>query len=172
MHFNALNRSIHRWVCIVIALPVIVIICSGLLLQTKRYWSPPPPEIRGTGGAPAVGFDAILAAVQTEPSLGVRGWQDIIRVDIRPGRALARVSLRRGWDAQVDLGTGRLIGVEHSRSEFVESLHTGEFFGGFWTRFGLFLPSAVGLLVLWLSGLWMFFLPYIKRRRRSHAEES
>ena len=46
-------------------------------------------------------------------------------------------------------------------------IHDGSFFGGDWTKLGLFLPSGLVLLLLWLSGLWMWWVPFIAKRRRA-----
>ena len=53
MNFNVLNRKVHYWSSAVAAIPLLVIICSGLLLQAKKQsaWVQ-PPERRGTGKAP------------------------------------------------------------------------------------------------------------------------
>jgi hypothetical protein len=37
--FNVLNRRIHYWIGFAAALPLIVMIASGLLLQAKKQWT-------------------------------------------------------------------------------------------------------------------------------------
>jgi hypothetical protein len=32
-------------------------------------------------------------------------------------------------------------------------------------KLGMFFPAAVGLVLLWFGGVWMFVLPFINRRR-------
>jgi hypothetical protein len=39
MRFNVLNRKVHYWATAFVALPVLVIICSGLILQMKKHWA-------------------------------------------------------------------------------------------------------------------------------------
>lgn len=51
-------------------------------------------------------------------------------------------------------------------SDLIESIHDGSFFGGNATKLGLFLPAGVGLLLLWMTGLWMIWVPFIAKRRR------
>ncbi len=36
MTFNALNRKIHYWASIIVALPFLVVIATGILLQLKK----------------------------------------------------------------------------------------------------------------------------------------
>jgi hypothetical protein len=170
MRLNVLNRKIHSWVSVIMALPILVMICSGLLLQAKKHWSwVQPTEHRGTGSSPSLDLEGILASVRTVPELGVSGWDDINRLDVRPGRGVVKVWLRGGWEAQVDLGTGRVLHAGYRRSDLIESIHDGSFFAGNLGKLGIFLPSGVALLLLWATGLWMFWLPVIAKRRQRDA---
>ena len=173
MRFNVLNRRLHYWTAIASSLPLLVIIATGLLLHMKKQWPwVQPPERRGVGTVPAIGLEDVLAAAGTVPHLGVRTWSDVNRIDLRPSRGMAKVWLHSGWEVQVDLGTGDVLQVAYRRSELIESIHDGSFFAGDWTKLGLFMPSGVVLLVLWGTGLWMFWLPYsakLKKRRKRHV---
>lgn len=167
MHFNVANRKVHFWASFVAAIPVLVIIASGILLQMKKQWDwVQPPEIRGTGTVPQVDFDTVMRALQAVPTLGVTGWQDVDRVDVRPGRGLAKVTLNNRWEAQIDLGTGGVLQVAYRRSDLIESIHDGSFFAGDWTKLGLFLPAGLTLLLLWFSGIWMVWVQLSGKRRR------
>lgn len=167
MSFNVANRRIHHWASFIVAVPLVVIITSGLLLQMKKQWDwVQPPEQRGTGTTPAIGFDRILASIQGVPELGVRGWADVNRLDVRPDRGLVKVTLHSGWEAQIDLGSGRVLQTAYRRSDFIETIHDGSFFAGDWSKLGLFLPAGMTLLLLWLSGVWMVWVQFIGKRRR------
>jgi uncharacterized iron-regulated membrane protein len=165
--FNVANRKIHHYASFIVAVPLLVIIASGILLQMKKQWDwVQPPEQRGTGTIPAIGFEQILASIQGVPDLGVKGWQDISRMDVRADRGLVKVTLRNSWEAQVDLGTGRVLQTAMRRSDFIETIHDGSLFAGDWTKLGLFLPAGVTLLLLWISGVWMVWVQFIGKRRR------
>ena len=96
-----------------------------------------------------------------------RSWDDVNRLDVRPGRGMVKVWLNNGWEVQVDLGTGRVLQTAYRRSDLIESIHDGSFFAGDWTKLGLFLPAGLVLLLLWLSGLWMWWVPFVAKRRRA-----
>jgi len=165
--FNILNRKTHYWASFAAAVPLFVMICSGLLLQSKKHWTwVQPAEQRGTGSVPAIDLEAILASVKQARDLDVRSWDDVNRLDVRPGLGLVKVWLNSGWEVQVDLGTGRVLQTAFRRSDLIESIHDGSFFAGDWTKLGLFLPAGLVLLLLWLSGLWMWWVPFIAKRRR------
>lgn len=168
MNINLLTRKTHYWAGIVVALPLLVIIGSGLLLQVKKHWSwVQPEEQRGAQANVAVDLESLLGSVRSLAALNVSGWEDVKRVDIRPNRGIAKISLENGWEVQVDLSNGAVLQSAYRRSDLIESIHDGSFFGGELTKLGVFLPSAVILLVMLLTGLWMFWLPFAYRRRRS-----
>ncbi len=166
MKFNVLNRKIHYWASCAIALPMLIMIGTGLLLQMKKQWDwVQPPELRGTGTAPVLDFEGILASVKTVPEMQVSSWDDVNRLDVRPGRGMVKVWLNNGWEVQVDLGTGKVLQTAYRRSDLIESIHDGSFFAGDWTKLGLFLPTGLVVFFLWLSGLWMWWVPFAAKRR-------
>ena len=167
MSFNVLNRKIHYWAAFGAALPMIVMIGSGLLLQSKKHWAwVQPAEHRGTGTAPAIDLEGILAALRTVPEMNVTSWDDVNRLDVRPGRGVVKAWLMNGYEIQVDLGTGRVMQTAYRRSDLIETIHDGSFFGGDWTKLGLFLPSGIVVLLLWLSGMWMWWVPFSAKRAK------
>jgi hypothetical protein len=171
MKFNLLTRRIHYWAAAFVALPALVILCTGLLLQAKKHWSwVQPTEHRGTGEVPAVDLEGILSSIRASPALGVTGWHDVNRIDVRPGRGVAKAWLHSGWEVQVDLGTGKVLHSAYRRSDLIESIHDGSFFGGDVVKLGLFLPAGIVLLLMLLTGLWLFWLPFsVKRRRKQRG---
>lgn len=93
MRPNILNHRTHYWASFAVALPLLVMIVSGLLLQSKKHWAwVQPPEIRGTGSIPAIDLEGILASVRQVPDPGVEGWDDVQRLDVRPGRGLVKMN--------------------------------------------------------------------------------
>jgi len=170
MKFNLLTRRIHYWAAAFVAIPALVILCSGLLLQSKKHWSwVQPAEHRGTGEIPVLDLEGILTSISETPALGVTGWHDVNRIDVRPARGVAKAWLHSGWEVQVDLGTGRVLHSAYRRSDLIESIHDGSFFGGNLVKLGLFLPAGIVLLVMLLTGLWMFWLPFSVKRKRRQA---
>ena len=173
MRFNVLNRKVHYWLSAVVALPLLVIVTTGLLLQVKKHWAwVQPPELRGTVDTPAIELSEVLRAVAAVDGLGVDGWEDVDRVDVRPGKGIAKVLLHDGVEVQVDRGTGTVLQVAARRSDFIESLHDGSFLGEA-GKLGVFLPAGIGLLLLWVSGMWLWLQPLLakRERRRSAAQK-
>ena len=171
MHFNLLNRKVHYWASAVLAIPLIIIIAAGSVLQLKKHWTwVQPPEQRGSVKTVGIEMSTILEALKARPDLGVRSWDDVKRMDVRPDRGIVKVWLQSDWEAQVDLGNAKILQVAFRRSDWIESIHDGSIFGDY-VKLGVFFPTAIGLLLLWLGGMWMWLYPFIGRRRVRRAKE-
>ena len=171
VNWRVWTRKSHRWGAILVALPFLLVIATGILLQLKKHWAfVQPPEQRGSVHAPQITFAQMLAAAQAAPGAAVGGWDDVERIDVRPARGLAKLTLRGGIEVQVDIGDGTMLQCAPRRSDLIESMHDGSFFAGDWTKLGLFLPSGIALLGMWLTGVWLFWLPLsVQRKRRKVA---
>jgi uncharacterized iron-regulated membrane protein len=161
-----LNRKLHYWISIAVALPVLVIIVTGLLLQVKKKsaWIQ-PPEVSGSRGEPAVSFARILEASQGVPEAGVKEWKDIRRIDVRPDKGMLKVSTRNNWEIQIDAVSGTVLQSAYRRSDLIESMHDGSWFHDA-VKTWIFLPAGAALLLLWLSGMYLFIPPFIRRFRK------
>ena len=166
MNWPRLGRKTHYWVSLVAALPVLVIIATGILLQLKKEsdWVQ-PPEQRGTKGAPGVTFDTILESCQGVDQAGISSWDDVHRIDVRPSKGLIKVSTKDGWEVQLDQQTGEVLQVAVRRSDIIESIHDGSWFHDS-AKLWVFLPAALLLLALWVTGMYLFVLPYWARWRK------
>ncbi len=165
MRAQILWRKVHYWLSIGVAAPLLVVITTGLLLQVKKDFAwIQPAELRGSGGPPGVTFDGILAACAAIPEVSISDWSDIDRIDFRPGKSLVKVTTHDGWEIQLDPADGRVLGVAVRRSDLIESFHDGSWFGGLAKRW-VFLPSGIALLVLLATGLYLFLLPQLRKRR-------
>lgn len=165
MHFNVLNRKVHYWASAVVAVPLLIIICTGTVLQLKKHWTwVQPPEQRGSVTAPVIELSHILQSLKNAPALDVHGWDDVNRLDVRPDKGIVKAWLKSDWEAQIDLGTGEIKQIWFRRSDWIESIHDGSIFGDT-VKLGLFFPTALTLLLLWLGGMWMWVYPLVHKGR-------
>ncbi len=170
MTFNYANRRTHAWISMCFAVPLVVVITTGILLQLKKQLPfVQPIERAGVTHEPVATPAQYLEAINRGKLDGAVTWKDVQRVDIRPSKGIAKVILKSDVEYQVDLGTGNVLQRELRMSDFIESLHDGSFFAGDISKLGVFLPAAIGLLVLWVSGIYMFWLPIIVKQRKSRA---
>ena len=156
MKFARLNRTIHRWGSLLVALPVLVVIVTGLLLLLKKDVSWIQPSTRkGSSKELALSFDRILEISMTVPEAKIASWADIDRLDVRPSKGMLKVRCVNHWEIQIDARSGKVLQAAYRRSDLIESLHDGSFFHDKVKVF-VFLPSAVILLCLWLTGIYLF----------------
>ena len=170
MSFNKTNRKIHYWGAIVCALPVLIIIVSGLFLLLKKDvdWIQPPTK-RGTEKVPLISFEKILEVSKTVEEAGIKEWSDVDRLDVRPGKGVVKVRAENRWEIQIDSANGEILHVAYRRSDLIESLHDGSFFHDA-AKLWIFLPAALILLVLWISGILLFLVPINAKRRRKKRQ--
>jgi uncharacterized iron-regulated membrane protein len=172
MNLNIWNRKLHRWGAVAIALPVLLVIVTGLLLQVKKHWTwVQPPEQRGESRVPTVTLDELFEAARSVPQAGITEWSDIERFDVRPSKGITKIIAHNRWELQVDNATAAVLQVAYRRSDLIESLHDGSWFHDV-AKMWIFLPSGFILLGLWVTGIYLFILPYtVRARKRKNLAE-
>ncbi len=171
---NRLTRKVHYWLGAVIALPLLVVVASGILLQLKKQltWVQ-PPEQKPPVKELKIGSEQMLQALQQDPELKVQTWDQVERIDIRPKKGIAKLTLGNGIEVQIDTSNGKILQKAVRRSDLIEALHDGSFFAGDYTKLGLFLPAAVALFLMLLTGVWLWWLPIkVRRAKRKKANQA
>ncbi|GAB5406615.1 MAG: hypothetical protein Aurels2KO_48460 [Aureliella sp.] len=165
-NWNWWSRKLHRWGAVLTAIPLLVVIVSGLLLQVKKQvaWVQPPTE-RGSESDqnPRQDWAAILDACKQLDEPEIDGWSSIDRIDVRPGKGMCKVQSKNGWEVQLDLASGEVLATAYRRSDLIESLHDGSFFADA-AKLWVFLPNGIILLALWFTGAWLWYLPLSRRK--------
>lgn len=172
MSFIKSNRNIHKWVSIVIALPLLVVLVTGILLLVKKEFGfIQPPTQKGVNNRPTIMFEQILIAAKSVEQAEIKSWQDINRLDVRPNKGITKIRSHNGIEIQIDNTSGSVLQVAKRRSELIESIHDGTFFeknANLW----FMLPVSFFTLMISITGLVLFFQPYIKKRRNRHRRFS
>jgi uncharacterized iron-regulated membrane protein len=171
-HTRRDSRKIHRWGAIVIAIPFLIVLITGLLLQVKKEvaWVQ-PPSTEGVSTIPSVTFDQILKAAAAVPEAEISSWDDIDRLDVRPDKGIVKVRAVNHWEIQIDTETGQVLQSQYRRSDIIEAMHDGSWFHDN-AKLWIFLPSGIIVTILWITGIYMFFIPYLnKRRNRKRMEK-
>lgn len=171
MKFNLLNRKVHYWLSIGAAVPILIVIATGILLQVKKQFTwVQPAEQRGKSKTASLSLPQILEISKTVPEAEIKSWDDINRLDVRPSRGMLKVSAKNHWEIQIDTETGAILQTAYRRSDIIESIHDGSFFHDY-VKLWIFLPSGIILLILWLTGMYLFILPIWVKRKRKVARE-
>ena len=141
-------------------------VSSGIMLQLKKQSNWVQPNVEITSSSKPVMLQAYLDAAKSVEEANVSSWEDIERIDIRPNKGIAKLKSKNNWEIQIDIETAEIYAKNFRRSDIIESIHDGSFFSEV-VKYGWFLPSGILLLILSLSGIYMFFIPIFKRRNRS-----
>ncbi len=158
-------RKMHRWGAILIALPFLIVLISGLFLQVKKEFSwiqPPSQDGSISNETPSIDFADILATAQSVPEAQIESWEDVDRLDVRLDDGIVKVRSTTNWELQIDLGSGEVLSSMKRRSDVIEAIHDGSWFHDR-AKLWIFLPAAVIVTILWITGIYLFFIPYFAR---------
>lgn len=174
MSWNARKdmRKIHKWGSIIIAIPFLVVLVTGLVLQLKKEvaWIQPSTQ-KGITTVPSISFDEILSISKTVVEAEITTWDDIDRLDVRPGKGVVKIRANNHWEIQIDTETGAILQTEYRRSDIIEAMHDGSWFHDA-AKLWVFLPNGVIVTILWITGIYLFFVPILnKRRNRKRLQE-
>ena len=158
-------RRAHKWAAIAVAVPLLVVITTGIFLQVRKpvEWIQPASERGSATFKPQVTQQQVLDAARSVPQMNVRGWDDLLLTDYRPRKGIIKVRTPGHLETQVDAATGAVIKTGQRWNDYVMKIHDGSAFGG---RLWLFLPAGIGALFLTISGLYMGFVAGARRWRR------
>ena len=167
MKLNKQLRKIHYWISPFIFIPILIILSTGILLQLKKQsdWVQPPIQ-QGVSNVPSIEFQEMLEAAKSVPEAGINSWGDIDRIDVRPEKGISKIRSNNQWEIQIDNQTKEILSVEYRRSDMIESMHDGSFFTDY-VKFGWFLPTAILLIFMSISGIYMFLLPLFMKRKKA-----
>lgn len=170
-HSRRDSRKIHRWGSILIAIPFLIVLISGLFLQLKKdvAWIQPESQ-EGVSTVPSISFDKILASAKSIPEAQISSWDDIDRLDVRPDKGMVKVRANNHWEIQIDTQTGEVLQAEYRRSDIIEMMHDGSWFHES-AKLWIFLPTGIIVTALWITGIYMFFIPYLNKRRNRIRKE-
>jgi uncharacterized iron-regulated membrane protein len=166
MKLSKINRVGHNWISVGIAIPLGIVIVTGILLLLKKDidWIQ-PHTAGGSSTELALSFDDILTIARTIPEAQIKTWKDVNRLDVRPGKGMLKVRAENSWEVQIDSQSGKVLQVAYRRSDLIESIHDGSYFHDN-MKLWVFLPAGVLLAIMWITGMYLFIYPYLARSRR------
>lgn len=173
MKLTVLNRKVHSWGSILIAIPLLFVVGSGILLLLKKdiSWIQ-PPTVKGTGQVPKITFAEMFRAAARVDAAGIQSWNDIKRIDVQPEKGVAKLTTSGNYEVQIDTETAKVLSARYRRSDVIESIHDGSFLHDA-AKYYVSLPSGIILLVLLITGVVLFFQPYyVKYNRKAKQKRS
>lgn len=167
----AFSSKMHYYLGLIVAIPWIIVIVSGLLLQV-RYEVPwvKPPLQTGSEGVPELQFTEVMRKAGLIPGVDLSDWEDVWRFYVYPNKGVVSVRSKSRWQTQFDLNTGELLDLSFRRTDLIEDIHEGKWMGA---NFWLFLPVHVVSLFLWFFGvvIWInsIFPRFLKRTVKANG---
>ena len=148
------NRLAHRWVAMIIAIPMIFVIATGIFLQVRKPidWIQPPSAKGSEKYQPTVALERVLEQVKTVPQMQVNDWSEIKLLDLRPKKGIIKVRNYDELETQVDAATGEVLQTAQRRNDFVVRMHD---FSAWGARLWLGLPIRLGFLAIFLTGVYL-----------------
>ena len=169
MKLYKLLWNTHKWVGIVLALVFINTALTGLLLLVKKKydWIQPTMQTGAEGNvSDYITMEQLFDVILSAGSEDFQSLDDIDRVDFRPGKRVHRVhSLHHYSELQIDAVTGQILSKKMRRSDLLEQIHDGSFYGG--RVHDWFMPLvALGLFFLAASGLYLWLQPHLRKKTK------
>ena len=158
-------RATHKWIAIVVAVPLLFVLVTGIFLQLRKPvdWIQPVTERGSASFAPGVTPAEVLEAVRGIPEMQVEGWADLAFTDYRPRKGIIKVHGPGHWETQIDAASGAVIKTKQRWNDLVNHIHDGSLFG---LRLWLFLPLGILTAYLLLSGLCLLATTSVRKLRR------
>lgn len=173
-----LSRWLHRKIAVPLLIFFFVVSLTGLLLGLKKNTGMLAPTQKGVSGDMSgwLSMDSLrkIALTTYRDSIASTGGT-LDRIDIRPDKGIAKFTFKENyWGVQLDCTSGKLLLVEKRHSDFIEDLHDGSIldnlFGTSGEEIKVVYTTILGLslLLLVLSGFWLWYGPKKIRYRKRH----
>jgi len=81
---------------------------------------------------------------------------------VRPSKGIIKIRAKSNWEIQIDSTPGESLKTAFRRSDIIEQLHDASYWqdsANLWFT----LPISVVLLLISVTGIILFFLPYHRR---------
>ncbi len=172
-------RKLHKWIAIPLLCFLLLIGITGLLLGWKKSTELLPPTQKGSSlnTQEWLSIARISQIAQNYAEQELKQSPEIDRIDIRPGKAVAKIVYAHHFtELQIDCTTGNILAVSTRYSDIIEKIHDGSIVDVLIStdneEVKLFYTTilSLGLILLSISGFWLWYNPKrIKKRKMVKA---
>jgi len=163
---------LHRWLGATVGVVLLLMSITGILLLVKKDYAWIQPKTMQCAEGTVAELQPLAKVYEAVFALDLPQFQseaDIARIDFRPGKRLHKViSVHDYVEVQVCAVTLKTSGPNVRRSDWLESLHDGSWFGGFMHDRVMPLVALI-LLFLASSGYIMWLYPKWKKWRKQRV---
>jgi uncharacterized iron-regulated membrane protein len=140
-------RTTHRYIAILISLPLIITALTGVILQLRdqfEFIQPSPVKSEISKDKKFLTFEEIK-----------KQYPEMDQVIFRPSKGSMVVRFKDGQENQIHPQTGEVLKTAMRRTNFLIELHQGSWMGNFGQYFIHFF-AGLGLCFLIVSGLVIY----------------
>lgn len=150
------KRELHRKLSLIIFLPLTVIVFTGLALQLRNQFEWIQPSTISGQKMPqeVISFSRLIAQHNLEP-------KTVEQMIYRPSKNNVAIRLVTGEEIQIDAYSGKILKRAQRRTNFLIDLHQGSILGPV-GQYGIYLLSALGLILLLITGAMLLFPKKVK----------
>lgn len=175
-------RWLHRKLALALFIFFLLISVTGILLGAKKHWGILAPTQKGLSADPRnwLPLDSLhrMANSYLVDSVKEELSTELDRIDVRPSKGIAKFVYKdHYWGLQLDCTNGALLLIEKRNSDFLEDLHDGSILddligtGDEEIKLGYTIIMGLSLLLLILSGLWLWYGPRRIRQLKKGSRE-
>jgi len=153
-------RKYHRIISLIVALPLALIVLSGLILQLRQQFDFIQPKTITMEKNPGVRFLTIeeMIVASNEPP------ENIDQIIFKPKKFHLAMRLVSGNEIQIHPQTGEILKNSPRYTNFLIDLHQGSFLGN-WYQYLIVFPTGLALAFLLISGLLIYPWRNLKREK-------
>ncbi len=163
-------RTWHRFIGTGLGIFMLITASTGILLGWKKNVAIlQPAEQKGssTDLNRWMSIDEIVRTASHALDSVVGRPIEVDKLDVRPGKGIIKVLFKEGyWEVQVDGATGKALSVMQRHSDWIEHVHDGSIISDFFKITYTNLLGC-GLLILALSGFWLWYGPKVVKKLKS-----
>lgn len=160
-------RIAHRWISIGILIPLFITAATGVLLLLRQQidWVQPPAIVNESFVAESqwATISQVYASVINNPLTRLHGKKEIGSIIYKPSKGIIQLRTKNKQLIQLEGSTAEILSIAPRRTGWLIQLHEGSYWGK-GVRYFVFLPAALGLLLLLISGGILIFKYYNRKR--------
>lgn len=163
-------RNLHKWLGLPLIVFFLLVGITSILLAWKKKAEllPPTLETKMESGSWILPSEMVEIGEAEMQKLGKDSEVD--RIDIRPDKGTAKITFKTHFtEVQVDGFSGEVLSVGTRHSDWIEKVHDGsivDFYlgGDEATKLTYSTLTALGLILMSLSGFYLWYYPKLIRR--------
>jgi uncharacterized iron-regulated membrane protein len=166
------SREVHKWVGLVLSVVFLLLSVTGVMLLFKKEWGFQPGTSKGEKAevSQLMSIDQIISVGLSQGYEDLKTLKDIDRIDLRPGKNVAKLRSEEGREIQIEMTSGKVLHVAQRHDKLLENLHDGSFFGD-WFKYIVVTSAGVSLILLTFSGFYIWGYSFVKRARAMRNEK-